>query len=166
MQKLIGHAVSDSNLRKAASLAQRLFALQPIDHEKASILEGTVNESSENIEFGADLVFQAPARFLVDISFEDVLAEESSASSSTHHEGWYGRPDFIPENSVSDGRSFNLNWLRDACDQITKKSTSQLSRDELALAICQVLDSDKPGEEVCVGSYFFYRSFENYFSGN
>lgn len=151
MQKLIGHAVSDGNLRKAASLARRLFSLQPIDHEKEIVLEGSVNESSENTEFGADLVFKAPARFLVDISFEDVLAEESSASSSSsHHEGWYGPPDFIPEHSVSDGGRFNLTWLRDACDQIIKKSTSQLSRDELALAICQVLDSDKPGEEVCV----------------
>ncbi|PON70319.1 Activating signal cointegrator 1 complex subunit [Trema orientale] len=148
LQKLIGHAVSDSKLRKAASLARTLFALQPINHEKATISEGSVNESSEDIEFGADLVFQAPARFLVDISFEDVLAEERSASSSSHHEGWYGRPEFIPEYSVSDGGRFNLTWLRDACDHITKKSTSQLSRDELALAICQVLDSDKPGEEI------------------
>ncbi|PON68968.1 Activating signal cointegrator 1 complex subunit [Parasponia andersonii] len=147
LQKLIGHAVSDGKLRKAASLARTLFALQPINHEKATISESSVNENSEDIEFGADLVFQAPARFLVDISFEDVLAEERSASSSSHHEGWYGRPEFIPEYSVSGGR-FSLTWLRDACDHMTKNSTSQLSRDELALAICQVLDSDKPGEEI------------------
>uniref|UniRef100_A0A803P9U3 RNA helicase n=1 Tax=Cannabis sativa TaxID=3483 RepID=A0A803P9U3_CANSA len=148
LQKLIGRAVSDSNLRKSASLAYKLFALQPIDHEKAITLEGSTNESSDNIEFGADLVFQAPARFLVDKSFEDVLAEESSASSSLRHEGWYGRPEFIPEYSVSEEGRFNLTWLRDACDQIIEKSVSQLSRDELAVAICQVLYSDKPGEEI------------------
>ncbi|KAM6593870.1 DExH-box ATP-dependent RNA helicase DExH14 [Cannabis sativa] len=148
LQKLIGRAVSDSNLRKSASLAYKLFALQPIDHKKAITLEGSTNESSDNIEFGADLVFQAPARFLVDKSFEDVLAEESSASSSLRHEGWYGRPEFIPEYSVSDEGRFNLTWLRDACDQIIEKSLSQLSRDELAVAICQVLYSDKPGEEI------------------
>lgn len=148
LQKLLGHAVSDSHLRKAASFAHRLFALQPTGHEKALISEGHLNESSEDIEFGADLVFQPPARFLVDIPLEDVLVEESSAPSSSHQEGWYGGHDFIPENSASDGGHFNLAWLRRACDQITRKSTSQLSRDELALAICQVLDSDKPGEEI------------------
>ena len=37
--------------------ARTLFALQPINHEKATISEGSVNESSEDIEFGADLVY-------------------------------------------------------------------------------------------------------------
>lgn len=141
-------------MRKAASSAQRLFALQPTDHEKELIPEGYTNESSENVEFGADLVFRAPARFLVDIPLEDVLGEESSTSSSSCNEGWFDRRDFIPRNSVSDKGRFNLSWLRDECDQIIRKSTSQLSRDELALAICQVLDSDKPGEEVRFVSYF------------
>lgn len=148
LQKLFGHAVSDGHLRRAVSLARRLFALQPAGREKALVSEGYLNERSENVEFGADLVFQPPARFLVDIPLEDVLVEENNASSSSHHEGLYGRHDFTPEYAASDGGRFNLTWLRGACDQIIGKSTSQLSRDKLALAICQVLDSDKPGEEI------------------
>ncbi|KAL2639649.1 hypothetical protein AAZV13_06G182700 [Glycine max] len=43
---------------------------------------------------------------------------------------------------------FNLTWLRDACDKIVKNCNSQLSQDELAMAICRVLYSEKPGEEI------------------
>ncbi|KAL5544599.1 hypothetical protein UlMin_008383 [Ulmus minor] len=154
LQKLTGHRVSDGNLQKAASLAQQLFSLQPSDHKKALIPEEHINGSSEDLEFGSDLIFKAPARFLVDISLEDgnLWGEESIAPSSSHNEGWYdghgGHGGFTHDNSVAEKEHFNLTWLRDACNQIVRKSTSQLSQDELALAICQVLDSDKPGEEI------------------
>lgn len=150
LQHLIGHAVSDANLWKVASSAQRLSNLQPIDHNAAFFSEIHENESGDNIEFGADLVFRAPARFLVDGSLEDgeLIGAESIAPSSSFHEGWYNHIDSTNHHSVVDGRNFNLSWLRDACDRIVGGSISQLSRDDLAMAVCRVLDSEKPGEEV------------------
>lgn len=150
LQKLLGHVVSDANLQRVASLAQKLFGLTPIDHGPPLVLEGHVNGSGNDLEFGADLVFQSPARFLVNVSLEDgeLLGEESTAPSSSFHEGWYEPNETQHYPSAADGGNFNLSWLRDACDQIVRGSTSQLSRDELAMAICRVLDSDKPGEEI------------------
>ncbi|CAM8905302.1 unnamed protein product [Rhodiola kirilowii] len=51
-------------------------------------------------------------------------------------------------NTIVDKASVDLNWLHDACGSIIKKSTSQLPCDELAMAICRVLDSHKPGDEI------------------
>ncbi|XP_062168571.1 DExH-box ATP-dependent RNA helicase DExH14 [Alnus glutinosa] len=150
LQKLLGHVVSDANLQRVASLAQKLFGLTPSDHGPPLVSEGLVNGSGNDLEFGADLVFQSPARFLVNVSLEDgeLLGEESTAPSSSSHEGWYEPNETRHYPSTADGGNFNLSWLRDACDRIVRGSTSQLSRDELAMAICRVLDSDKPGEEI------------------
>lgn len=150
MQKLLGHTISDGNLRKAALQAQKLYGLLPGNNEAALLPESHVNGSSESLEFGADLLFQAPARFLEDISLDDgdVLGEESIIHPSSHHKEFHGHDYFSHDNSTADGQHFNLSWLRDACDQIVRESSSQLSRDDLAMAICRVLDSDKPGEEV------------------
>ncbi|KAK3225847.1 hypothetical protein Dsin_005709 [Dipteronia sinensis] len=149
LQNLTGHAVSDANLRKVASFAQRLSHLQPIDHNAAFVSNSHVNGSSDDREFGADLVFQAPARFLVDGSLEDgELIDDESTAPSSFHEGWYNHIDSTNYHSVVNGRKFNLSWLRDACDWIVRESISQLSRDDLAIAICRVLDSEKPGEEI------------------
>uniref|UniRef100_A0A5B7ARQ6 RNA helicase n=1 Tax=Davidia involucrata TaxID=16924 RepID=A0A5B7ARQ6_DAVIN len=150
LQKLLGHAVPDANLQKVASLAQRLSGLQPNDPRAMLVPERQINGSIDDLEFGADLVFKNPARFLVDVSIEDgeLLGEESSVPSSLLHEGWYDHGSSTTYHSVVDARNFDLQWLRDACDTIVKESTSQLSRDELAMAICRVLDSDKPGDEI------------------
>lgn len=146
MQNLIGRAVPDDNLRKVASLAMRLYSLQPTDHHCSASHEDVV---SDTIEFGADLVFQAPARFLVDDSLEygELFADESIAPSSSLHKGWHNHMNSTNYHSV-DVRDFNLSWLRDACDLIVTDRSSVLSRDDLAMAICRVLDSEKPGEEV------------------
>ncbi|KAI3463912.1 hypothetical protein Pfo_020575 [Paulownia fortunei] len=148
LQKLVGHTVAEANTLKVASLAERLSGLQNIEHGTGYLPE-LVREGSEDLEFGADLVFQPPARFLVDTSLEDaeILMEETSTSSS-NHEGWsdYGRSaNFHP--SAGEG-NFDLEWLRDACDKIVRSSTSQLPRDELAMTICRILDSEKPGDEI------------------
>lgn len=154
LQKLIGHTVSDANLRKVASLAQSLYAMQPSNHGVALVSESQANGSGDDLEFGANLVFLAPARFLVDVTLNDgELLGEESAATSLFHDGWYDHGDHARNHSAADGGNFNLSWLRDACDKIVKESTSQLSRDDLAMAICRVLDSDKPGEEVLVNSY-------------
>ncbi|KAA8541028.1 hypothetical protein F0562_024834 [Nyssa sinensis] len=150
LQKLLGHAVPDANLQKVASLAQRLLGLQPNDPRPMLVAERQINGSSDDSEFGADLVFHPPARFLVDVSLEDgeLLGEESSLPSSLLHETWYDHGSSTTFHSAVDGGNFDLRWLRDECDKIVKESTSQLSRDELAMAICRVLDSDKPGDEI------------------
>lgn len=151
LQKVIGHVITDANMRKVASLAQRLFRLQASGNGTA-VVRMQVNKSDDDIEFGADLVFHAPARFLVEASLEDgeLLGEESTAHSS-FQEGLYDRWDSRNNDySAVNGGSLDLRWLRDACDVIVKASSSQLSRDDLAMAICRVLDSDKPGDEVLI----------------
>lgn len=149
LQKLLGHMVTDANLERVASLSQNLFGLVSTDHGSLHDLETHVNGSSNDLEFGADLIFQAPTRFLMDVSLEDgeLPGEESFARYSSFHEGWFEH-NSQHNPRASNGGNFNLSWLRDACDRIVKECTSQLSRDELAMAICRVLGSDKPGEEV------------------
>lgn len=150
LQRLLGHVVSDASLRKVSSLAQRLLSLQPKDIEAVLLPESKINGSGDDLEFGADLVFRPPARFLVDVSLEDgdLLEEESIAHSSSLHEGWYEHDDCTNHHPAGGGGNFDLGWLRDACDKIVKGSSSQFPRDELAMAICRVLDSEKPGDEV------------------
>ncbi|XP_059642764.1 DExH-box ATP-dependent RNA helicase DExH14 isoform X2 [Cornus florida] len=146
-----GSSRRNANLRKIASLAQRLSGLQPDEHRAMFVPERQLNEGGDDLEFGADLVFRPPTRFLVDVSLEDgeLLGDESIApSSSSHHEGWYDHGNSTDYHFAVDGLHFDLVWLRGACDKIVKESASQLSQDELAMAICRVLDSDKPGDEI------------------
>ncbi|KAL8056919.1 hypothetical protein ABFX02_04G150100 [Erythranthe guttata] len=147
-QKLIGHTVPEPSILKVASLVEKLSGLQSNEQGNGYLPE-LGGADSEGLEFGADLVFQPPARFLVDISLEDAesLLEETSTSSS-NHEGWSdkdGSTYFRPPNSEV---KFDLEWLQNACDRIVRASTSQLPRDELAMTICRILDSEKPGDEI------------------
>lgn len=152
LQKLIGLDVSDSKLQKVASLAQRLFQFQPREHSAPLVSESHVNGSGDGLEFGADLVFRAPARFLVDGSLEvEELMEDESTVPSPFHDGWHNHTNASNYHSGADAQNFNLSWLRNACDRIVRESNSQLSRDDLAMAICRVLDYEKPGEEVLIG---------------
>lgn len=154
IQKLIGHTVADAKLRQVASLAQRLLNLQPSNNNSATSCERSL-DADENLEFGADLVFQAPSRFLVDVSLDDgdMMDFESTVPVEFHKEQ-YGHTG-PTDHPVVHGEKFNLTWLRDACDKIVRNCNSQLSRDELAMAICRVLYSEKPGEEVLLVSIFF-----------
>lgn len=154
MQKLLGYVVSDTSVQKVASLAQRLFILQPSNLVPGLVCERQTNGSGEDVEFGANLAFQAPSRFLVDASLEGGgFFGEESAIPSLGHGRWSDHTAPMPSHSSVDRRNFTLRWLRDACDGIVRGSTSQLSQDDLAMAICRVLDFDKPGEEVLVTSF-------------
>lgn len=152
MQKLVGYAVSDSLLSRIASLAQRLYELQNYHPgiETAPLPEMS-NGTTDEVEFGSDLVFRPPARFLIDVSLEDsdFSVEQDSAASSSH-ESQYDHGAFSNYRESVSGGKFDLSWVRDACDKIVGGSTSQLPRDELAMAICRVLDSEKPGDEVTI----------------
>lgn len=147
LENFFGHAVPDANLQKVASLVDRLSGLQKSEQRTMNISELT-SVGGEELEFGSDLVFQPPARFLVDFALEhgEITVDETRTTFS-QHEGWSdygGSASFRP---VSEG-NFDLEWLRDACDKIVSESTSHFPRDELAMTICQVLDSEKPGDEV------------------
>lgn len=149
LQKILGYSVSDGNVLKVATLAQQLFDLQPTVHVDAAASGLNLSGGSDGLEFGADLDFQSPSRFLADVSHENELfnGEEimvPSTSLSTSWQGAHNRQDHF----AVDGVHYDLKWLRDVCDQIVRGNVSQLSRDELATAICRVLDSEKPGEEI------------------
>ncbi|KAM7267618.1 hypothetical protein ACFE04_009784 [Oxalis oulophora] len=150
LQKLIGHAISDSSLQKVVSLAQKLSKLQPGHSGALLVTETRDNGTGDELEFGANLNFQAPSRFLVDVSLEDeeLLGNESACPSSSFNEGWLDPKDTWHHPFTSEGVSFTLSWLRGECEKIVRESTSQLTQDDLAMAICRVLDSDKPGEEI------------------
>ncbi|KAF9624190.1 hypothetical protein IFM89_008128 [Coptis chinensis] len=151
LQKHLGYTFSDVNIQKAASLAQRLFMLQPNDYEASVASETEVGSIANNgSEFGSELVFNVPARFVADVPMDDglFLEDESCVTSTSLNEQWVSHfePTFHQSNDAR--RSIDLRWLREECGQIVKNGGSQLSGDELAIALCQVLDSDKPGDEI------------------
>lgn len=150
LQKELGVSITDATLQKVASLAQRLFLLQSNDGGNASISGKEDNEDGDNLEFGANLVFRPPSRFVVDVSLEpgELLGEIVPSPFSLPQERWYDHNDQMNRGGVIDCKQFDLQWLRDACNKIVKGSSSQLPRDELAMAICRVLDSEKPGDEI------------------
>ncbi|KAF5933941.1 hypothetical protein HYC85_030112 [Camellia sinensis] len=149
-KKLELQKVLDASLQKVSSLAQSLSLLQSNDCSDVFVPQRETNRSCDDLEFGADLVFQCPARFVVDVSLEEgeLLGEGTASSFSLLQEGLYDCSDPKGYDSAADGKHFNLQWLRDACDKIVKGSTSQLPQDELAMAVCGLLDSEKHGDEI------------------
>ncbi|KAL5077954.1 hypothetical protein RYX36_016938 [Vicia faba] len=147
LENLVGHAIADTKLREVASLAQKLLILQPNNTNSSVSLERHHNVD-EGMEFGDDLVFQPPTRFLVDVSLDDGdIADFKNTVSLAFQKEEYSHTD--PTNHfVAEVEKFSLTWLRDACDKIVRNCNSQVSRDELAMAICRVLNSEKPGEEI------------------
>ncbi|XP_058788470.1 DExH-box ATP-dependent RNA helicase DExH14 isoform X2 [Vicia villosa] len=147
LENLVGHAIADTKLREVASLAQKLLILQP-NNTNSSISLERHHDVDEDMEFGDDLVFQPPTRFLVDVSLDDGdIADFKNTVSLAFQKEEYSHTD-PTNNFVAEVEKFNLTWLRDACDKIVRNCNSQLSRDELAMAICRVLNSEKPGEEI------------------
>ncbi|XP_071903958.1 DExH-box ATP-dependent RNA helicase DExH14-like isoform X3 [Coffea arabica] len=147
LQKLFGYEVPLSKLQRVLSLVKRLFELQKKDDGTVYIPEGQ-DKSADDMEFGADLVFRAPTRFLVDVVLEDSDLFIEEATEIPNHGAWYELGDSATYIPSASGGNVDLEWLRDACDKIVSESISQLPRDELAMAICRVLDSEKPGDEI------------------
>ncbi|KAL6011996.1 hypothetical protein ACLOJK_002466 [Asimina triloba] len=145
LQELLGYCVSDNSLQKVASLARTLSALQSNDHDTQLINDKSTGEClDDSSEFGANISFQEPARFLLEIPLENgvhVVDESYATSISNDHESVNHQPTIEKEN-------VNLRWLKNACDQIVMKGGSLLSGDELAMALCRVLESDKAGDEI------------------
>ncbi|GAB2270112.1 activating signal cointegrator 1 complex subunit [Dionaea muscipula] len=147
LQKVIGHTISDAGLQKVMSLTRKLVGLQPDDHVVSLAFAQGLNCNSNDAEFGADLNFRPPSRFLVDIPSDDEsIREETVIPSTSLYNGWHD--EIVDKNLAISKTTYDLKWLRNACDQIAEESRTQLSGDDLAFAICRVLSSDKPGEEI------------------
>lgn len=147
LQKLLGRAVSDGSLQKVVQLAQRLGSLQPRINTTQNFDE---NLNDHDVEFGFNLDFKPPSRFLLEIPLEEeVLEMENLVPSTSIYNDW-SSADTIDNSFANGGIRYDLKWLKESCDLIVRGSGSELSRDELAMTICWILDSDKPGEEVCL----------------
>lgn len=151
MQQLIGYNIEDAILQKMDSLAQRLYALQHTPNNALVAQEiGADGCGDSTIEFGSDLSFQVPSRFVLDVPLEDVTPLSSDfLPTSTFDDNHYSHTHFATHNSTTDQRTGSLKWLKDACDMIVQHDgASQISGDELAMALCRVLLSNKAGDEV------------------
>ena len=151
LQRIVGYSIPDSSLQRVSSLAHRLFALQQNGAEVA-VIQAKVTDGlhDNNPEFGFNITFQAPARFLLDVPLENgisVTGDSCTVSSILYEEHDY-HLDSATQHLNSDREIVNLRWLKDACDMIVKGDSSPLSGDELAMALCRVLLSNKTGDEV------------------
>ena len=149
--KLLGCTISDAQLKKVSSSAKRLFELQHGKFENLVSEEPMINPSTtEPCEFGSDLFFKAPARFFVDMSAESWMpfGDKSSSASFSHLEENENHEGAMNSLLSTNRESMNLKWLKNACDIIVQEGGSQLSGDELAMALCRVLVSNKAGDEV------------------
>lgn len=137
LQKLLGYAVSDGNLQKVVQLARRLCGFQPRNNAASQKLDENLTDT--DIEFGSNLNFRPPSRFLVDISLEDEenLYPEDLAPSTSLYSNWPAAADAADKHVSNSRIRYDLKWLRESCDLIVQGSGSQLTRDELAMTICR-----------------------------
>lgn len=100
-------------------------------------------------EFGSNIFFKVPKRFLTNIPIENCAFFENQHPSflSPLCEAKVDYPISTNHSVVSNGAG-NLRWLKDVCDKIVKAASTQLSGDELALALCRVLNTNRAGDEV------------------
>lgn len=146
----MGYTVQDSVLKKLAQLAQKLGSLQQASaHEFVQRKAEDVDENDRS-EFGADFDFKPPGRFIVDVSLDDGIPLESGGLGTEPFEkGQYDAcGTSTARNSTAVRGSVSLRWLKDQCALITRSGGSMLSGDELAMALCRVLLSNKAGDEV------------------
>lgn len=157
LQQLVGYNIQDTVLLKVASLAQRIYALQNTSSEAVIGQDLGADEHGDNRgEFGSNLSFHAPSRFIVDVPLENgaSLTSDFQFKTASFDANRNGHMAYIDHNLTADLKTINLRWLKDACDLIVKNGASQLSGDELAMALCRVLLSDKAGDEVFGCPYY------------
>lgn len=160
VQRLLGHVASDSSLLKTASLAYRLHKLReeiPVAStaQVAVCMDHGNMKAETEFEFGMDLEFQAPSISPNQDSTEEEIEIFTDTGDIANLNGAKMRDlnnvfplDYGPQLDL-DNRIVNLRWLKEACDQIVAaRGGSQVSGDELAMLLCQVLDSDKTGDEI------------------
>ncbi|KAK3150861.1 hypothetical protein QOZ80_3AG0238710 [Eleusine coracana subsp. coracana] len=151
LENLVGYSVQDSILKKIAQLAHKLGSLQRTNTHELNVhrkAEGA--EENDRSEFGADFDFKPPTRFIVDVPLdEDLLLESGQSSTKSFEKGQYAAfgTSSIHDSAAVKG-SMSLRWLQDQCALITRSGGSILSGDELAMALCRVLISNKAGDEI------------------
>ncbi|GLJ46147.1 hypothetical protein SUGI_0972180 [Cryptomeria japonica] len=156
VHQLLGVSPSDAIIQKAASLANRLYKSQMENHvlsidEASDLMDHRKSSEDNESEFGFNLNFRAPSTnlnqeiaeeeeeiFLNNIAYSETDRRESNSKLSV---------DYSPGLNY-DNKNFDLRWLKEICDQMAMTGGSQLPGDDLAMALCHVLDSDKPGDEV------------------
>lgn len=147
LQKLVGYSAQDSNLQNVAELAHRLYLLQRDDHESESTWIGIADGCGDATEFGSDIAFKVPSRFLVDVLLENGATSSGDGFESVvPHEGQHWMQAHHALNAEREVVS--LRWLKDECEVIVKQRSSPLSGDDLAMALCTILLSKKAGDEV------------------
>lgn len=151
LQRLVGHSITDAGLQRVSALANILFTLQHNGPDAAVAQEKMIDGHQQNdFEFGFDITFHAPARFLLDVPMENGIsvAGDSYTDYDILHEEHDYHMESAPQRLNHERGTVNLRWLKDACDLIVKGGGSPLSGDELAMALCRVLLSDKAGDEI------------------
>jgi activating signal cointegrator complex subunit 3 len=141
MQRLVGYRISDASIQKVASSAYKLYTLQHMENQAQATPIDTGRSKDSSFEFGSDLTFNTPSRFLVDIPVEE--------DDDTFQTGLYDDRPMLQNYCSTDRRgSLSLRLLKEACDRIAGSSGSQLSGDDLAMALSRVLILNKQGDEV------------------
>jgi activating signal cointegrator complex subunit 3 len=152
----VGYSVQDSVSKKLAQLAQKLRSLQRVNIQESVQEDAKGADGDDAAEFGAGFDFKAPSRFVIDVALDDDLPLGSGGLGSYELEqrDACGTSTSFSSNAV--GGSVNLRWLKDQCDLIATSGGSMLSGDELAMALCRVLRSNKAGDEVLQKMCFYY----------
>ncbi|KAM3230160.1 hypothetical protein ACQJBY_060762 [Aegilops geniculata] len=146
LERLVGYSVQDSVLKKLAQLAQKLHSLQRGSIQEFVLEDTKAVDGDDTSEFGASFDFKAPSRFIIDVTLDDDLPLGSGVLSSFQEEQHDASTTSC--NSTAFAGPVNLRWLKDQCDLITRSGGSMLSGDELAMALCRVLRSNKAGDEI------------------
>ncbi|KAM3314918.1 hypothetical protein ACQJBY_033591 [Aegilops geniculata] len=146
LERLVGYSVQDSVLKKLAQLAQKLCSLQRGSIQEFVQEDTKAIDGDDTSEFGASFDFKAPSRFIIDVTLDDDLPLGSGVLSSFQEEQHDASTTSF--NSTAFAGPVNLRWLQDQCDLITRSGGSMLSGDELAMALCRVLRSNKAGDEI------------------
>ncbi|KAG0487188.1 hypothetical protein HPP92_009283 [Vanilla planifolia] len=148
LQSLVGYTVPDSSLHKVAELAHRLYMLQCEGHDIAhmqtqtEILDGCGDKFPE---FGSDITFQVPARFLVETYLENGVSRDDFVNSTPND----GKHLMHAHRPLKSGRDVvNLRMLKDACEEIFNQGNTELSGDDLAMTLSRILLSNKAGDEI------------------
>ncbi|VAH88151.1 unnamed protein product [Triticum turgidum subsp. durum] len=146
LERFVGYNVQDSVLKKLAQFAQKLRSLQRGSIQEFVQEDTKAVDGDDTSEFGASFDFKAPSRFIIDVTLDDDLPLGSGVLSSFQEEQHDASTTSC--NSTAFAGPVNLRWLKDQCDLITRSGGSMLSGDELAMALCRVLRSNKAGDEI------------------
>ncbi|XP_078430193.1 U5 small nuclear ribonucleoprotein helicase isoform X4 [Wolffia australiana] len=151
VERVLGCSVSAQHLERVSISAKRLSELQHVGIETLGLDQKMVDVNDTILgEFGSNLFFQDPIRFHMDIPEESWMPSHNgtSTTSTSRIIGSQSHVGLRSNNLDERSESINLKWLKNACDLIVQGGGSQLSGDELVMALCRLLVSNKAGDEI------------------